>query len=78
MHKHGQDMEDIEAHLGVLQKSSMEVNNHLNGLNTDHCRCRDMLAENPPVSDEPHVSLSISAVGKGEEVVVEDFIDHNG
>ena len=60
-------MEDIKAHLRVLHNSFMEVNNHLNDLNTGHCRCRDV-----PLSlvlDEPLVSPSISAVGGGEEVV---------
>ena len=32
MHEHGQRMEDIEAHLGVLHNSFMEVNDHLNDL----------------------------------------------
>ena len=67
MHKHGQWMEDIEAHLGVLHNSFMEVNNRLNNLDTGHCRCRDVPLS--PVLDEPLVSPSISAVGGGEEVV---------
>ena len=67
MHKHGQRMEDIEAHLGVLHNSFMEVNNHLNNLDTGRCRCRDV--PSTPVLDEPLVSPSISAVGGGEEVV---------
>ena len=60
-------MEDIEAHLGVLHNSFMEVNDRLNDLDTGHCRCRDVPAT--PVQDEPQVSPSISAVGGGEEVV---------
>ena len=60
-------MEDIEAHLGVLHNSFMEVNNHLNDLDTGRCRCRDVPAT--PVLDEPQVSPSISAVGGGKEVV---------
>ena len=60
-------MEDIEAHLGVLHNSFMEVNNHLNDLDTGHCRCRDVPSS--PVLDEPLVSPSISAVGGGKEVV---------
>ena len=67
MHKHGQWMEDIEAHLGVLHNLFMEVNDCLNDLDTGHCRCRDVLST--PVLDEPLVSPSISAVGGGEEVV---------
>ena len=67
MHKHGQQMEDIKAHLGVLHNSFMEVNNHLNDLDTGHCRCQDILST--PVLDEPLVSPSISAVGGREEVV---------
>ena len=67
MHEHGQRMEDIEAHLGVLHNSFMEVNNRLNDLDTGHCRCRDV--PSTPVLDEPLVSPSISAVGGGEEVV---------
>ena len=45
----------------------MEVNNHLNDLDTSHGRCRDVPSS--PVLDEPLVSPSISAVGGGEEVV---------
>ena len=60
-------MEDIEAHLGVLHNSFMEVNNRLNDLDTGHCRCRDVPLT--PVLDEPLVSPSISAVGGGKEVV---------
>ena len=60
-------MEDIEAHLGVLHNSFMEVNNCLNDLDTGHCRCRDV--PSTPAQDEPLVSPSISAVGGGEEVV---------
>ena len=67
MHKHGQRMEDIEAHLGVLHNSFMEVNNRLNNLDTGCCRCWDMPSS--PVLDEPLVSPLISAVGGGEEVV---------
>ena len=67
MHEHGQQMEDIEAHLGVLHNSFMEVNDRLNNLDTSHCRCRDVLSS--PVLDDPQVSPSISAVGGGEEVV---------
>ena len=67
MHEHGQRMEDIEAHLAVLHNSSMEVNNHLNNLDTGCCRCRDMPSSS--VLDELLVSLSISAVGGGKEVV---------
>ena len=67
MHKHGQRMEDIEAHLGVLHNSFMEVNNHLNDLDTGCCRCRDVPSS--PVLDDPQVSPSISAVGGGKEVV---------
>ena len=66
MHEHGQHMEDIEAHLGVLHNSFMEVNDHLNDLDTGHCRCRDVPPS--PVLDDPQVSPSISAVGGGEEV----------
>ena len=67
MHKHGQRMEDIEAHLGVLHNSFMEVNDRLNDLDTGRCRCPDVPLT--PVLDEPLVSPSISAVGGGEEVV---------
>ena len=67
MHEHGQWMEDIEAHLGVLHNSFMEVNDCLNDLDTGCCRCWDMPLS--PVLDEPQVSPSISAVGGGEEVV---------
>ena len=67
MHEHGQRMEDIEAHLGVLHNSFMEVNDRLNDLDTGRCRCRDVPSS--PVLDEPVVSPSISAVGGGEEVV---------
>ena len=67
MHEHGQRMEDIEAHLGVLHNSFMEVNNHLNNLDTGCRRCRDVPSS--LVLDELRVSPSISAVGGGEEVV---------
>ena len=67
MHEHGQWMEDIEIHLGVLHNSSMEVNDCLNNLDTGHCRCRDVPSS--PVPDEPLVSPSISTVGGGKEVV---------
>ena len=67
MHEHGQHMEDIEAHLGVLHNLFMEVNDRLNDLDTGCCRCRDMPSS--PVLDDPLVSPSISAVGGGEEVV---------
>ena len=67
MHEHGQRMEDIEAHLGVLHNLFMEVNDGLNDLDTGRCRCRDVPSS--PVLDEPRVSPSISAVGGGEEVV---------
>ena len=60
-------MEDIEAHLGVLHNLFMEVNNHLNDLDTGRCRCRDVPTS--PVLDEPQVSPSLSAVGGGEEEV---------
>ena len=60
-------MEDIEAHLGVLHNLFMEVNSHLNDLDTGHCRCWDMPSS--PVLDEPLVSPLVSAVGGGEEVV---------
>ena len=61
-------MEDIEAHLGVLHNSFMEVNDRLNDLDTGRCRCRDVPTS--PVLDEPRVSPSLSAVGGGEEVVL--------
>ena len=67
MHEHGQWMEDIKVHLGVLHNSFMEVNDCLNDLDTGRCRCRDVPAS--PVQDEPLVSPSISAVGGSEEVV---------
>ena len=67
MHEHGQQMEDIEAHLGVLHNSFMEVNDRLKNLDTGRCRCRDVPSS--PVLDDPQVSPSISAVGGGEEVV---------
>ena len=67
MHEHGQWMEDIEAHLGVLHNSFMEVNDHLNDLDTGCCWCRDVPSS--PVLDEPQVSLSISAVRGSKEVV---------
>ena len=67
MHEHGQRMEDIEAHLGVLHNLFMEVNNRLNDLDTGRCRCRDVPSS--PVLDDPQVSPSISAVGGGKEVV---------
>ena len=60
-------MEDIEAHLGVLHNSFMEVNDCLNDLDTGHCRCQDI--PSTPVLDEPLVSPLINAVGGGEEVV---------
>ena len=72
MHKNGQHMEDIEAHLGVLHNSSMEVNGHLNDLDTGCCWCRDVLIETLSLPDVPHVSHSISVVGGGEEVVGEE------
>ena len=68
MHEHGQCMEDIEAHLGVLHNLFMEVNDCLNDLDTGRCRCKDVPLS--PVLDEPQVSPSISAVGGGEEVVL--------
>ena len=46
---------------------SMEVKNHLNNLDTGHCRCQDV--PSTPVLDEPLVSPLISAVGGVEEVV---------
>ena len=61
-------MEDIEAHLGVLHNSFMEVNDRLNDLGTGRYRCRDVPSS--PVLDDPLVSPSISAVGGGEEVVL--------
>ena len=67
MHKHRQRMEDIEAHLGVLHNSFMEVNDCLNDLDTGCCWCQDVPSS--PVLDEPLVSPLISAVGGGEEVV---------
>ena len=67
MHEHGQHMEDIEAHLGVLHNSFMEVNDRLNNLDTGCCRCRDVPTS--PVQNEPRVSPSLSAVGGGEEDV---------
>ena len=67
MHEHGQRMEDIEAHLGVLHNLFMEVNDRLNNLDTGRCRCRDVLSI--PVLDEPLVSPLISAVRGGKEVV---------
>ena len=67
MHKHGQHMEDIKVHLGVLHNSFMEVNNRLNDLDTGCCRCWDVPLT--PVLGEPQVSPLISAVGGGEEVV---------
>ena len=67
MHEHGQCMEDIEAHLGVLHNLFMEVNDCLNDLDTGCCRCRDVPLS--PVLDEPLVSPSIGAVGGGKEVV---------
>ena len=67
MHEHGQRMEDIEAHLGILHNSFMEVNDRLNDLDTGRCRCQDVPAT--PVPDNPLVSPAISAVGGGEEVV---------
>ena len=67
MHEHGQRMEDIEAHLGVFHNSFMEVNDHLNDLDTGRCRCRDVPMS--PVLNEPRVSPSLRAVGGGEEEV---------
>ena len=67
MHEHGQWMEDIKAHLGVLHNLFMEVNDGLNDLDTGCCRCQDVPSS--LVLDEPQVSPSISAVGGGEEVV---------
>ena len=67
MHEHGQRMEDIEAHLGVLHNLFMEVNDRLNDLDTGRCRCRDVPLT--LVQDDPLVSPAISAVGGGEEVV---------
>ena len=67
MHEHGQRMEDIEAHLGVLHNSFMEVNDCLNDLDTGCCRCRDV--PSTPVQDDPLVSPAISAVGGGKEVI---------
>ena len=60
-------MEDIEAHLGVLHNSFMEVNDCLNNLDTGCCRYRDVPLN--PVLDDPQVSPSIIAVGGGKEVV---------
>ena len=60
-------MEDIEAHLGVLHNSFMEVNDRLNDLDTGRCRCRDVPSS--PVLDDAQVSPSISAVGGDGEVV---------
>ena len=60
-------MEDIEAHLGVLHNSFMEVNDRLNNLDTGRCRYRDV--PSTPVQDDPLVSPAISVVGGGEEVV---------
>ena len=67
MHEHGQRMEDIEAYLGVLHNSFMELNDRLNDLDTGRCRCRDVPTS--LVLDEPRVSPSLSAVGGGEEEV---------
>ena len=67
MHEHGQRMEDIEAHLGVLHNLFMEVKDRLNNLDTGRCRCQDV--PSTPVLDDPLVSPAISAVGGGEEVV---------
>ena len=67
MHEHGQRMEDIEVHLGILHNLFMEANDCLNDLETGRCRCRDVLSS--LVLDKPQVSPSISAVGGGEEVV---------
>ena len=67
MHEHGQRMEDIEAHLGVLHNLFMEVNDRLNDLDTGRCRCQDV--PSTPVLDDPLVTPAISAVGGGEEVV---------
>ena len=67
MHEHGQQMEDIEAHLGVLHNSFMEVNDCLNDLDTSRCRCQEV--PSTPVLDEPLVSPLINAFGAGEEVV---------
>ena len=67
MHKHGQHMENIEAHLGVLHNLFMEANDCLNDLDTRCCRCWDVPLS--PVLDEPQVSPLISAVGGGKEVV---------
>ena len=72
MHEHGQQMEDIEAHLGVLHNSFMEVNNCPNDSDTNCCRCGDVPLTF--VVDEPHVSPLISAVGGGEEVVKEGLL----
>ena len=77
MHEHGQRMEDIKAHLGVLHNSFMEVNDCLNDLDAGRCRCRDV-----PLSlvlGDPQVSPSISAVGGGEEVVpLLTMVEENG
>ena len=67
MHEHGQRMEDIEAHLGVLHNLFMEVNDRLNNLDTGHCRCRDV--PSTPVQDDPLVSPAISVVRGGKEVI---------
>ena len=45
----------------------MEVNDHLNNLDTSCCRCKDVLLS--PVLDEPLVSPSISTVGGSQEAV---------
>ena len=73
MHEHGQHMEDIEAHLGVLHNLFMEVNDRLNNLDTGRCRGRDVPAT--PVPDDPLVSLVISAVGGGEIVPLMMTVD---
>ena len=67
IHEHEQQMEDIEAYLGVLHNSFREVNDHLNDLDTGCCWCQDVLLS--PVLDKPLVSLFISTVGGCKEVV---------
>ena len=74
MHKHGEQMEDIRAHLGVLHNLSTEVNDLLNNLDMGSRQCRDVPIESLPSLGELGVSPSISAIGGGEQIVKEPLI----
>ena len=74
MHKHGEQVEDIRAHLGVLHNLSTEVNDHLNNLDMGCCQWRNVPVESLPPLGKLGVSPSISAIGGGEQVVKKPLI----